>query len=512
MQTFLPYPDLRASCQVLDSPRLGKQRVETFQILRALTWPEYAWKNHPAVRMWRGFVPGLVAYGVENCREWTRRGHADTVLPQLLGWTGGEVPQDPPLPPWFGLQALHLSHRSALLRKDPEHYRPVFGADEPDDLPYLWPPDVFPRWPVRGAGRSLDLDGALTALGLAEPRPGQAEAVAALQAGRDCLLVARPGSGGSTTGLLAGLVLPGTTRWVAAPLGPLADSVPEVLLAPAREPDPAGTPEDGEGRVAGPVARPPSEADLAAMAAEAEPPEFAFGREVLPLPPGCGLVVLDRVDPGPLPAGRPPVLAVVDRADAAERAALADRLGLRDPVHAGGGWDPATTWLAVEGPLSAVAKRRRLPGLVRERGAALVVVATRERLDRVVGGLVADGLRAAGWAPEMRGSRAAAALGAWRTRRLDALVVVAGTDVPLGRGRVRLLLTADAPPDREQWRDAVAALAPESAVLVADAGGSADVLALAADPGCRRAALLAPFGEPVAVPCGRCERCPPAVD
>ena len=138
MQTFLPYPDLRVSCQVLDSPRLGKQRVETFQILRALTWPEYAWKNHPAVRMWRGFIPALVAYGVENCREWSRRGNADTVLPQLLGWSAGEVPHDPPLPPWWGLSDLHLSHRSALLRKDPEHYRPLFG-DVPDDLEYVWP-------------------------------------------------------------------------------------------------------------------------------------------------------------------------------------------------------------------------------------------------------------------------------------------------------------------------------------------------------------------------------------
>ena len=88
MQTFLPYPDLRASCVVLDDRRLGKQRVETFQILRALTWPEYAWKNHPAVRMWRGFVPALVEYGLENCREWTRRGYADSVAEQLVAWTG----------------------------------------------------------------------------------------------------------------------------------------------------------------------------------------------------------------------------------------------------------------------------------------------------------------------------------------------------------------------------------------------------------------------------------------
>jgi len=89
VQTFLPYPDLRASCVVLDDRRLGKQRVETFQILRALTWPSYAWKNHPAVRMWRGFVPGLVEYGLESCREWVRRGYADSVAEQLVAWTGG---------------------------------------------------------------------------------------------------------------------------------------------------------------------------------------------------------------------------------------------------------------------------------------------------------------------------------------------------------------------------------------------------------------------------------------
>ena len=148
MQTFLPYADLAASCAVLDDRRLGKQRVETFQVLRALTWPKYAWKNHPVVRMWRGFVPGLVAYGLATCREWSARGHADALAPQLLAWTGGREPVDPELPPWFGIEPLHLSHRSNLLRKEPEHYRPLFG-DDPDDLPYLWPPDVFPQWPLR---------------------------------------------------------------------------------------------------------------------------------------------------------------------------------------------------------------------------------------------------------------------------------------------------------------------------------------------------------------------------
>jgi hypothetical protein len=34
---------------------------------------------------------------------------------------------------------VHRSHRSSLLRKDPAFYRPLFGDDLPDDLPYVWP-------------------------------------------------------------------------------------------------------------------------------------------------------------------------------------------------------------------------------------------------------------------------------------------------------------------------------------------------------------------------------------
>ena len=63
MQTFLPVADFAESARLLDSPRLGKQRVETLQILRALELPDYGWANHPAVRMWRGRTPALVAYG-----------------------------------------------------------------------------------------------------------------------------------------------------------------------------------------------------------------------------------------------------------------------------------------------------------------------------------------------------------------------------------------------------------------------------------------------------------------
>ena len=50
VQTFVPYADFARTAAVLDAKRLGKQRVEVIQIVRALTVPGYAWSSHPAGR------------------------------------------------------------------------------------------------------------------------------------------------------------------------------------------------------------------------------------------------------------------------------------------------------------------------------------------------------------------------------------------------------------------------------------------------------------------------------
>ena len=163
MQTFVPYPDLARSAAVLDSRRLGKQRVETLQIVRALTWPDYAWKHHPAVLMWKGFEPALGAYAVAICGEWTRRGFNDTcdlkIRTDLANAGFSDLPTSEAeaiFPPWWGDDAVHRSHRSALLRKDPAHYRPRFEPGLPDDLEYVWPVrvDPKPRAAPRGGGRA----------------------------------------------------------------------------------------------------------------------------------------------------------------------------------------------------------------------------------------------------------------------------------------------------------------------------------------------------------------------
>ncbi|MGW6686247.1 MSMEG_6728 family protein [Streptomyces sp. NPDC054961] len=149
MQTFLPFPSFDASAAVLDVRRLGKQRVEAVQVLRGLVVPGYGWRRHPAVRMWAGYEEALVRYGLEICGVWTAEGRADTCAATLVrdfgAWPSGGWPRTQEqlaaagdLPPWLGAADFHRSHRSALVRKDPDFYRERFPG-VPDDLPYVWP-------------------------------------------------------------------------------------------------------------------------------------------------------------------------------------------------------------------------------------------------------------------------------------------------------------------------------------------------------------------------------------
>ena len=137
MQTFLPYRNFEKSAMHLDNKRLGKQRVECLQILKALTNPKYGWKNHPAVKMWKGYEHALVEYGIEICDEWVGRGFKDTCREKIVN-IALTLPFRQDMPEWLGDEKLHASHRANLKRKDPEFYG-RFAWDEPDYLPYVWP-------------------------------------------------------------------------------------------------------------------------------------------------------------------------------------------------------------------------------------------------------------------------------------------------------------------------------------------------------------------------------------
>jgi Pyrimidine dimer DNA glycosylase len=149
MQTFTPYADFEQALRTLDPRRLGKQRVEVIQIVRALTVPGYAWSSHPAVLMWKSYEEALGRYGLTACDVWTEHGFSDscaaTITADLRAYgvveirSYAELKAADALPPWLFDEGLQLSHRSSLLRKDPEHYGPRFPSDTPLDLDYVWP-------------------------------------------------------------------------------------------------------------------------------------------------------------------------------------------------------------------------------------------------------------------------------------------------------------------------------------------------------------------------------------
>lgn len=131
MQTFLPYPSFIESAKALDWRRLGKQRVETKQILEALQRGGGAWYNHPATQMWKGHEPMLCLYGMEICTEWIRRGYKDTLYRYFdFQLSGYEILLDQG-PEWLGDQRIHSSHRGRLLAKDPIWYSQWGWDDQP---------------------------------------------------------------------------------------------------------------------------------------------------------------------------------------------------------------------------------------------------------------------------------------------------------------------------------------------------------------------------------------------
>jgi hypothetical protein len=148
MQTFVPYADFVASARALDAKRLGKQRVEVIQIVRALTVPDYAWKSHPAVLMWKGYEEALGRYGLAMCEVWLELGFGDTCAATIAAdlatfgiphiRTESELRDAGALPPWLDDEAVQQSHQSALVRKDPEFYRQRFPDVRPD-IEYVWP-------------------------------------------------------------------------------------------------------------------------------------------------------------------------------------------------------------------------------------------------------------------------------------------------------------------------------------------------------------------------------------
>lgn len=226
------------------------------------------------------------------CDEWAARSRADATRAALLEFTAGRVPDlavlrdEGQLPPWLGRDDVHESHQSALVRKDPEHYHRWF-PDVRADIAYAWPYAAYPVWPLPSAEGALPLETASGLLGLGDVPADVRAVLAAVAAGGDGEL---EGEQARSYALLAALGRPGRTVW----------------LTPGRAlPDepPAPPPLEGSGSLSTSIARAPSDADLAAVRAEAATvPRVRFLRphQLGRTPPdGVGLLVVEGALPAP---------------------------------------------------------------------------------------------------------------------------------------------------------------------------------------------------------------------
>lgn len=147
MQTFVPFVDIEESAAVLDNRRLNKQLLEGRQVYKILSTNQRsgAWVNHPAVKMWRNYDTGLFSYleaiknecvyrGISTEKNWNA-----IIEMHNSNWHRGD---NAVLPPWWGDERVHQSHRNNLYKKDPEWYH-MFINDIPvsccDSCSYWWP-------------------------------------------------------------------------------------------------------------------------------------------------------------------------------------------------------------------------------------------------------------------------------------------------------------------------------------------------------------------------------------
>jgi hypothetical protein len=199
VNTFLLYSDYRESAKKLDRARLGKQRVEAYQILNLITdlsilsqgynWPmpedNKQWKiwvkeiagkykksnhkfivesekliqvdksttrddlstgqrlitlgfvHHPIVRAWLGWPESLKMYINAHIDEWKARGYKNTMVKY-------QIESNVVHPPWVTDSNIHKNHYSSLLKKEKERQEKpwyigmnLYVVSEFEE--YIWP-------------------------------------------------------------------------------------------------------------------------------------------------------------------------------------------------------------------------------------------------------------------------------------------------------------------------------------------------------------------------------------
>ena len=137
MQTFLPSADYEYAAQTLDNKRLNKQILEGYQIMKVLSGASEsgAWRNHPAVLMWKNAEHSLMDYIDNMVYEANFRGiktdknvlNLQTLKRSFSSRWGKSQPvwQKPE-----HLNRVITTHKVNLYRKDPEFYAEFYTAKD----------------------------------------------------------------------------------------------------------------------------------------------------------------------------------------------------------------------------------------------------------------------------------------------------------------------------------------------------------------------------------------------
>ena len=139
MMTWLTERSFANTAACLDMRRLGSQRGEARQILKALTGESRGYLNHPVTKAWRGFEEGLAVYGLYICSEWRSRGYRDSQFEwfqqkrlELRRYRHRYTK----FPDWVNDPRVHEAMRERLMWKDPDHYCTIWpDVFEPFDEP-----------------------------------------------------------------------------------------------------------------------------------------------------------------------------------------------------------------------------------------------------------------------------------------------------------------------------------------------------------------------------------------
>jgi hypothetical protein len=148
MITWLPVKSFVKSMEFLDTITLDRQRIEAAMILEILTNQTFLpssqlfiapfnrrfihWDKSPAVYMWRGYEEWLKLYLACAIGEHKFRGKYSNIATPKYDTSLQEPPE------WLGVEELHASHRSNLIRRLPTHYLKLW-PEELLELPYYWP-------------------------------------------------------------------------------------------------------------------------------------------------------------------------------------------------------------------------------------------------------------------------------------------------------------------------------------------------------------------------------------